>query len=169
MLMVVERLSKVMFETPKPALESLGICGIVTLILRAPDGRIKAVRHARNMKVYGTFNVLASAVAQGQGLSACYLALGSGPDVASSDTALSVEITVCGSRTIGRYSHDANNPNWNLSWSFTANTTSFSTGQAGIFTSLTGGTLFLKATFARLSIMSQDLLQIAWLQSLASA
>jgi hypothetical protein len=147
-------------------MEKMTLFGKLTLVLRGPDGRIKAVRSVPNMKVYGTFNVIASAVGQGQTLSACYLGLGSGPDVASADTALSGEVL---SRTIGRYSHDANSPSWNLSFSFTDSPVTVSIGQAGILTSLTGGTLFLKATFARLTKMSQDLLNVAWLQSLASA
>lgn len=131
-------------------------------------GEVKAIRESRNMKVYGTFNLLISGVTASQGSSAVYCALGSGPDVASADTTISGEIAVAGSRTVGRVSHDANAPNWNLSWSFTAITTSTSIGQVGILTSATGGTLYLKASFARLTLNSQDLLYIAWLQSLAS-
>lgn len=154
------------------ALDKMVLAGKLTLILRGPDGRIKAVRETQNMKVYNTFNIMASALCNDPATNtgtACKLALGSGPDVASADTTLSGEIAVCGSRTIGRYSHDANAPNWNLSWSFTAQTASFSVGQAGVYTSITAGLLYLKATFARLTVMSQDLLNISWLQSLASA
>lgn len=155
-----------MMPAPSAMIEKMTLFGKVTLVLRGPDGRIKAVRHAWNMKVYGTFNIMASAVAQGQTLSASYLGLGSGPDVASADTVLSGEVL---SRTVGRYSHDANSPSWNLSFSFTDSPATVSIGQAGILTSLTGGTLFLKATFARLTKHSQDVLNVAYLQSLASA
>lgn len=152
---------------PAPAaIEKMTLFGGLTLVLRGPDGRIKAVRRVRNMKVYGTVNIIASAVAQGQTLSASYLGLGSGPDVASADTTLSGEVL---SRTVGRYSHDANSPSWNLSFSFTDSPATVSIGQAGILTSYTGGTLFLKASFARITKNSQDVLNVAWLSSLASA
>lgn len=152
-------------------IEKMTLFGGLKMVLRGPDGRIKAVRHVTNMKVYGTFNIIASAVAQGQTLSAVYLGLGSGLTVASADTALEGEVSqvAAGNRTIGNYSHDANNPNWNLSFSFTDFGTTVSIGQAGILTSLTGGTLFLKATFAVITKNSQDVLNVAWLSSLASA
>jgi len=153
------------------AIEKMTLFGGLKLVLRGPDGRIKAVRHVKNMKVYGTVNIIASAVAQGQTLSANKLGLGSGPSVASADTTLSGEISqvAAGNRTIGRYSHDANSPSWNLSFSFTDFPTTVSIGQAGILTSLTGGTLYLKASFSRITKNSQDVLNVAWLQSIASA
>lgn len=159
-----------MMQAPSP-IEKMTLFGGLTLVLRGPDGRIKAVRRVKNMKVYGTVNIMASAVAQGQTLSASYLGLGSGPDVVSADTALSGEISIvaAGNRTVGRYSHDANSPSWNLSFSFTDFSVTVSIGQAGILTSLTGGTLYLKASFARITKNSQDLLNVAWLQSIASA
>lgn len=152
-------------------IEKMTLFGKLTLVLRGPDGRIKAVRHARNMKVYGTFNIMASAICGSTTLSAVNLGLGCGPDVVSADTELSGEISLvaAGNRTLGRYSHDANSPSWNLSFSLTDFTATVSIGQAGILTSLTGGVLYLKATFARLTKHSQDLLNVAWLQSLASA
>jgi len=149
------------------AIEKMTLFGGLKLVLRGPDGRIKAVRHVKNMKVYGTVNMIASGVTLGQGtLSATYLGLGSGPGVASADTTLSGEAL---SRTLGRYSHDANSPSWNLSFSFTDSPATVSIGQAGILTSLTGGTLYLKASFARITKNSQDVLNVSWLQSLASA
>lgn len=158
-------------QAPAVAMEKMTLFGKLSLVLRGPDGRIKAIRHAKNMKVYGTFNVMASNVTEGAGLSARYCGLGSGPSVASSDTALSGEISLvaAGNRTVARYSHDANSPSWNLSFSFTDFDTTVSIGQAGILTSLTGGTLYLKATFARITKNSQDVLNVAWLQSVSSA
>jgi len=151
---------------PAPtSIEKMTLFGKLSLVLRGPDGRIKAVRHIHNHKVIGTFNIMASAICGSASLSAVNLGLGSGPDVVSTDTALSGEVL---SRTVGRYSHDANNPNWNLSFSFTDSPDTVSIGQAGILTSLTGGTLFLKATFARITKQSQDLLNISWLSSIAS-
>ena len=73
------------------------------------------------------------------------------------------------SRTVPRISHDVNCVSWNYSYSWTNIGTSISIGQVGILTSLTGGILYLKASFARLTLNSQDLLYIAWLQSLMSA
>lgn len=152
-------------------IEKMTLFGKLSLVLRGPDGRIKAVRHAHNHKVYGTFNVMASAICGSTTLSAVNLGLGSGTTVASADTDLEGEISLVadGNRTLGRYSHDADAPQWNLSFSFTDFDTTVSIGQAGIFTSLTGGVLYLKATFALLTKHSQDLLNVAWLQSLASA
>lgn len=153
-------------------IEKMTLFGGLKLVLRGPDGRIKAVRNVKNMKVYGTVNMIASGVTLGQGtLSATYLGLGSGLTVASADTALEGEVSqvAAGNRTIGAYSHDANSPSWNLSFSFTDFPTTVSIGQAGILTSLTGGTLYLKATFAVVTKNSQDVLNVAWLQSLASA
>jgi len=149
-------------------MEKMVLYGKLTLVLRGPDGRIKAMRTVPNMKVYNTFNLLATIFGDSLGLPKTIncLGLGSGPDVASSDTALSGEVL---SRTIGRYSHDANAPNWNLSFSFTDSPVTVSIGQAGILTSLTGGLLYLKATFARITKNSQDVLNVAYLQSLASA
>lgn len=160
-----------MMQPPAAALERMTLFGKLSLVLRGPDGRIKAVRHAKNMKVYGTFNVIASNVTEGAGLSARYGAVGEGTSVASADTALDAEISqvAAGNRTIGLYSHDANSPSWNLSFSFTDFPTTCSIGEAGILTSLTGGTLYLKATFAVITKNSQDVLNVAWLQSLASA
>ena len=155
-----------MMPSTPSQIEKMTLFGKLTLVLRGPDGRIKAVRHVRNTKVYGTFNIMASALAGSTSKSCAILGLGSGPDVVSADTALSGEVL---SRTYGRYSHDANNPNWDLSFSFTDSPATVSIGQAGILTSLTGGTLYLKATFARLTKHSQDLLYVSWLQSLASA
>lgn len=152
---------------PMPAaIEKMTLFGKLSLVLRGPDGRIKAIRHARNMKVYGTVNIMASALAGSTSKSAAILGLGSGSDVVSADTALSGEVL---SRTGGRYSHDANSPSWNLSFSFTDSPATVSIGQAGILTSLTGGVLYLKASFARITKNSQDVLNVAWLQSLASA
>lgn len=151
---------------PTSTMEKMTLFGKLMLVLRGPDGRIKAVRHARNTKVYGTFNVMASAICGSATKSAAFLGVGSGPDVVSADTALSGEVL---SRTVGRFSHDANAEQWNLSFSFTDSPATVSIGQAGIFTSLTGNTLFLKATFARITKNSQDLLNVAWLQSFASA
>lgn len=154
-----------MMQPVSAAMEKMTLFGKLKLVLRGPDGRIKAVRDIKNMKVYGTVNIIASAVAQGQTLSACYLGLGSGLTVASADTVLEGEKL---SRTIGRYSHDANSPSWNLSFSFTDSPATVSIGQAGILTSLTGGILYLKATFALITKNSQDVLNVAWLQSIAS-
>jgi len=145
--------------------EKMTLFGKLSLVLRGPDGRIKAVRHARNHKVVGTFNVMASAICGSSSLSAVNLGLGSGPDVVSADTDLSGEVL---SRTVGNYSHDAGSANWNLSFSFTDSPATVSIGQAGIFTSQTGGVLYLKATFARITKNSQDVLNVAWLSSIAS-
>jgi hypothetical protein len=152
-------------------LDRFTISGKVILVLRDKDGNIKAVREATNMKVYGTFNIIASAVCNdpATNLTANKLALGSGQTVASSDTALEGESDAL-SRTIGRFSHDAGAPNWNLSWSVSGKVgTAVVVAQAGIFTSLTGGILYLKTTFATLTVGSTDVLNVAWLQSLASA
>ena len=154
-----------MMQAPSP-IEKMTLFGKLTLVLRGPGGRIKAVRHVRNTKVYGTFNIMASALTGSTSKSCAILGLGSGPDVVSADTALSGEVL---SRTVGRYSHDANSPSWNLSFSFTDSPATVSIGQAGILTSLTGGVLYLKSSFARLTKHSQDLLNVAWLQSIASA
>ena len=143
-----------------------------TLRIEIRDGRTGELKnfldiHPANMKVYGTVNMIVSGVTNSAGIaSAAYAALGSGPDVASADTTLSGELI---SRTVGRLSHDANSPTWSLSWSFTDQAGSISIGQAAIYTSLTGGVMYLKATFARLTKNSQDVLNLAWTQSLASA
>lgn len=155
-----------MMPATPAAIEKMTLFGKLMIVLRGPDGRIKAVRHARNMKVYGTFNVMASAVCGSASKSAAFLGLGEDDEVESADTDLTTEVL---SRTVGRFSHDANNEQWNLSFSFTDSPATVSIGQAGIFTSLTGNTLFLKATFARITKHSQDLLNVAWLSSIASA
>lgn len=154
-----------------PQIEKMTLFGKLTLVLRGPDGRIKAVRHAQNHKVYGTFNIMASAICNSTTLSAVNLGLAEGVSVQSSDTTLTTEISLvaAGNRTLGRYSHAADTPNWNLSFSFTDFDTTVSVAQAGIYTSLTGGVLYLKATFAILTKHSQDVLNVAWLQSIASA
>jgi len=154
---------------PKRGIERFTVASRVTLVVRdGITGKIKAVRTTKNMAVYGTFNVIASAVCNdpGTNITCNKLGLGSGPDVESADTELSGETA---SRTIGRFSHDENAPQWNLSFSVSALAATISIRQAGIFTSLTGGVLYLKATFASLTVNSQDVLNVAWLQSLASA
>lgn len=118
------------------------------------------------MKVYGTVNLIVSGVMGGGAKSCVYAGLGSGETVASADTTLEGEQL---SRTIGRLSHDANSPTWSLSFSWSGPTGSVSIAQIGIFTSYTGGILYLKATFSRLTKNSQDLVNVAWTQSLASA
>lgn len=140
----------------------------ILIVLRdGRTGEMRDFRRVQNMKVYGTVNMLVSGVTNSTGTqSAVYGALGSGPDVASADTTLSGEVL---SRTVGRLSHDANSPTWSLSFSWTDSATSVSIGQCGILASYTGGILYLKATFARLTKNSQDVLNIAWTQSLASA
>lgn len=152
--------------------ENIRVFSNLTLIVRKPDGSIRHVRQARNMKVYNTFNIMASILHNSPGdfsaLTVNKFALGSGPSVASGDTTLSGEVATA-SRTIGRFSHDANAANWNLSWSMTAWTASTSVKTAAFFTSLTGGLMFLKTSFTDMTIMSQDTLNAAWLQSMASA
>ena len=140
----------------------------ILLVLRdGRTGEMRDFRRIQNMKVYGTVNMLISGVTNStQAGSAVYAGLGSGPSVASADTTLSGELL---SRTVGRLSHDANSPTWSLSFSWTDSASSVSIGQVGLFTSYTGGLLYLKASFARLTKNSQDVLNIAWTQSLASA
>lgn len=155
-------------------IDKLTMHGQVTLVVRRPDGSIRDMRISQsNMKIIGTMNIIASAICNDPATNAgtCNkLALGTGDGVVSTDTALTGEIGAgCLSRTLGRYSHDSGSAMWNLSWSITAWSYSDSIGQAGIFTSITGGSLYLKATFAHVIVNSQDTLSVAWLQSLASA
>lgn len=149
--------------------DRLAHSSLVILEIRDPTGRLRQRRVSRNMKVYGTMNIIASAISNDPATQrTCNkIALGSAPDVVSADTALSGELAV--SRTYGRFSHDAGSAMWNLSASFTAWAASTSFYQAGILDSLTGGNLYLKTTFLQMTVMSQDILNVAWLQSLASA
>jgi len=150
-------------------LEKMVMGNTVTLVLRDREGHIKAIRKGHNMKVYGTMNIIASMLfnAPTTDRTVNKLGLGSANGIASADTALSGEVGP--SRTLGRFSHDAGSAMWNLSWSQTAWAASTSIYQAGIFDSYTGGNLYLKTTFLQLTVMSQDILNVAWLQSLASA
>lgn len=146
----------------------------VRVVLRdGRTGEIKAVReNVMNAKVAGTWNMLISGVTNSTGTQSCVFAgLGTGENWATADTTLTDEVL---SRTIGNLSHDAASPTWSLSFSWTDSATSESIAQAGIFTSYTGGILYLKATlrylvkrilgaiFARLTKNSQDVLNIAW-------
>ena len=149
-------------------LENMVISGKVTIVVRRPDGTIRSIRETRkNMKVAGTMNLIASMMCNdaAQAATCNKFGMGSGPDVVSADTALSGEKT---SRTIGRFSHDAGAAQWNLSFSLTEWTESNSLYQAAIFNTLTGATMYLKATFLQMTVMSQDVLNCSWLQSISS-
>jgi hypothetical protein len=55
---------------------------------------------------------------------------------------------------------------WSLSWSYSEISATHSIAQAGIWNTATGtdaagGLLFLKATFARLTLKTQDILNVA--------
>ncbi len=150
----------------------------VLLVVRdGRTGKIKDVREGFNDKVLNTYNLIATI----NGHTASYtgtinaIELASGANNASSDTALSGATMGGQGRTRARMSHNANEASWTLSASFTAATVSYSVGQAGIFQGTAtvtvpgGGAMYLKATFARLAVSSQDVVNLVWTQSLASA
>lgn len=152
------------------SLDKLVHVGKVKLVVRRPDGSIRAVREVKsNAKVYTTIDIIASlANDPGTLRTVNKLGLGTATEWATADTTLTGEVEP--SRTSGLYSHDAvGSFSWNLSWSQTVWSVTHSLGQAGIFDSLTGGNLYLKATFTKVTVMSQDILYVTWLQSLASA
>lgn len=150
----------------------------VMLVVRdGRTGKIKDVRVGFNDKVLNTFNLIPSILnADTASLTGTInkIELGSGANNASSDTATSGPTMGGQGMTIARYSHNANAASWTLSASFTAATVSYSVGQASLLEGTASasagmGVLYLKATFARLTVSSQDVVNLVWTQSLASA
>ena len=142
--------------------------GWVEICLQDKLGNVKQREIIHNLLCYGALNLIASHMGQSAGgAGAQWGGIGedSGP-IASGDTDLSTPV---GSRVLGTYSHNANTPNWNLSFAFGSGvpTGGGSIRQAAIFTTATGGVLHIKGSFAVVNKGSADILNIMWVQSLA--
>ena len=145
--------------------------GELRLVVRdSRTGEIKKTLTAPNQKLSVTFPHLGSILFNNPGdftnRTQNKMGIGSADGLDSADTTLSGETE---SRTLGRFSQNTNSPAMNLSFSFTNHINTISIGQAAIFFTLTGGNAFVKASFTRLTISSQDALQATWAMSFASA
>ena len=163
-----------------PMRSGLAHTSTIRLVVRDGfTGEIKAIRETRNAKLLDTYNLLYTSLIAGAGTkSIVWLGLGTDEDWATGDNTLTGEIGAdgdTGGRTAPRVSHDADSERWSLSWSYSEGSKTHSIAQAGIWNTNTGTDavagclLFLKATFARLTLNTQDVLNIAWTQSIASA
>ncbi len=146
---------------------------IVHIVVRdGITGEIKETRIGHNDKLNATYSAIISALV-GSGdtriNSIVICGVSSGDAIAITDVSLTGEIGTASDRTYGALSWDANAAMFNLSFSFTANTATFTIGTAGLFWTFTGDGLYLKASFARVQVKSQVSLYVAWTQSLASA
>lgn len=162
-----------------PMRSGLAHTSTLRLVLRdGITGEIKAIRESRNAKLLDTYNLIFTSLCAAAGTkSLVWLGFGTDEDWATGDNTLTGEIGAdggTGGRTAPRVSHDADSERWSLSWSYSEGSKTHSIAQAGIWntgtgTDAAGGFLFLKATFARLTLNTQDVLNVAWTQSIASA
>jgi len=138
------------------------------------DGRTGEITaHARgfNNKINSTYSVLISAIVNSSPSpnSIKWCGVGSDAAVGITDVSVTTEIGGASTRTVPRLSWDAAAARFNYTFSFTANSITYTVAAVGLFWTQTGDGLFLKTSIAKTQVSSQDSLYIMWMQSFASA
>ena len=144
----------------------------VDLVVRdGRTGEIKAHTRGFNNKINSTYSVLISAIVNSSPSpnSIKWCGVGQSTDVAVTDVSLTDEVGNASERTIPRLSWDAAAARFNYTFSFTANSITYTVAAVGLFWTQTGDGLFPKTSIAKTQVSSQDSLYIMWMQSFASA
>jgi len=147
--------------------EDMKLTGLIEIILRGADGKVKETREVKNLIVTtGKAAVAGLMLADIGGTAFDYIAIGTGTDAAAAgNTALQTEITTNGGqRTTGtgtRVTTSVTDDTAQLvaSWTFTG---SFAVTEAGILNAASDGTLLARQVFSAINVVSGDSLQITW-------
>lgn len=147
--------------------ETIKLNGSFEIIHRGADGRIKDIRHVKNLVVSAGKAGVASRI-NGAGSEAVfdYIAIGTGTSsAAAGNTTLETEITTNGGQraqgTASRITTSVTNDTAQVQKTFTF-TGSFAVTEAGLLNAASSGVLLARQVFSAVNVVSGDSLQITW-------
>lgn len=140
------------------------ITGSVHVVLTAPDGTVKQEHTEHNLvTTVGKYYLtawLAAASQPGEFMSYIALGIGTTPPALGNTTLQSELVGGSNTRALGTLVNISNT--WNNTATFAPGNCTGSITEAGLFSTLTAGTLFARQTFAPYNKESGDTMTVSW-------
>lgn len=144
--------------------EAAKAIGIVTYVLRGPDGKIKDYRVVPNLITNAGFDYICDAMGKSASRPAAmeYIAIGSGSTAAAvTDTTIGIGGAEL-ARQIATYAHTTGTKVYTQTTTFAAGTGTGSVQDSGMLNAASVGTLLNRQTFSVINKGASDTLQVTW-------